>query len=222
MEHVHPAINAWNSTRTRAVLLTDSYYGVAVLPNGDVWFGGANRTTRFRYGTNGNNYWQAQVQSEGSSYAWNRLDIWPDAVAEPTMPTREQRVDDLVSGIAVMSDETVWVGSFSRGLALLSPSGQRLRTLSTELADKYGYVSSVAGDPLDNSVWAGASWGGGLSRVRGATVLHYNYGVIPDHLIWMRITDIQVDRWTGTTRRILVAFEGTSSTPGAIGVYVGP
>ncbi|MDY7228003.1 DUF7594 domain-containing protein [Hyalangium rubrum] len=220
MEHVHPAINAWNSDGTRAVLLTDAYYGVSVASNGDVWFGGANRSTRFRYGTNGRNYWQAQVETEGSNYIWNRLDIWPDAVGEPNMPTKAQRVDDHVSGMAVMSDQSVWVGSFTLGLAQLSSSGQRLRTLSTELVDGHGYVSAVAGDPLDNSVWAGASWGGGLSRVRGNTVLHYGSGVLPSHLIWMRISDIQVDR-SGTTRRILVGFEGTASTPGSIGVYHG-
>lgn len=221
MEHVHPAINAWNSDQTRVVLLTDAYYGVSVASNGDVWFGGANRSTRFRYGTNGYNYWRAQTESEGSSYAWNRYDIWPDAVGEPSLPTREQRVDDHVSGMAVMGDQSVWVGSFSRGLALLNSSGQRLRVLSTELVDGHGYVSAVAGDPLDNSVWAGASWGGGLSRVRGSTVLHYGSGVLPSALVWMRISDIQVDR-SGTSRRILVAFQGTDSTPGAIGVYTGP
>ena len=44
------------------------------------------RSTRFRYGTNGNNYWQAQAETEGGSYAWNRYDIWPDAVGEPLRP----------------------------------------------------------------------------------------------------------------------------------------
>jgi hypothetical protein len=220
MEHVHPAINAWNSDQTRSVLLTDSYYGVSVASNGDVWFGGANRSTRFRYGTNGNNYWQAQVESEGSNYAWNRFDIWPDAVSEPTWPTREQRVDDHVSGMAVMSDQTVWVGSWNRGLALLSPSGQVLRTLSSQLADGRGYVASVAADPLDNSVWAGLAWGPGLSRVRGSTVQHYGSGVLPSSVLNMRVTDIQVDR-SGSTRRILVGFMGNDSTPGSIGIYSG-
>ncbi len=221
MEHVHPALNAWNSTRTRAVLLTDSYYGVSVASNGDVWFGGANRTTRFRYGTNGNNYWKAQVETEGSSYVWNRIDIWPDAVTEPAMPTVQQRVDDLVSGIAVMSDQSLWVGSFQRGLAQLDSSGQRLRTLSTELVDGLGYVSAVAADPVDDSVWAAASWGGGLSRVRGATVMKYGSGVLPSHLVWTRITDVQVDRFS-SPRRVLVAFDASSSAPATIGVYVGP
>ncbi|MFL5347413.1 MAG: DNRLRE domain-containing protein [Hyalangium sp.] len=220
MEHVHPAINGYNSDGTHLVLLTDAYYGVSVASNGDVWFGGAIRSTRFRYGTDGNNYWQAQTETEGSSYAWNRYDIWPDAVAEPTPPTRAQRVDDNVSGMAVMSDQSVWVGSFGRGLAQLSSSGQRLRTLSTELIDGHGYVSSVAGDPLDESVWAGTAWGGGLSRVRGSTVQKYGSGVLPNALLYMRVSDIQVDR-SGPSRRMLFAFQGTDSSPGVIGVYTG-
>ncbi|MDC0711248.1 DNRLRE domain-containing protein [Stigmatella sp. ncwal1] len=221
MEHVHPAINAWNTDGTKLVLLTDAYWGVSVASNGDVWFGGANRSTRFRYGTNGNNYWTAQSQSEDSAYAWNRYDIWPDAVSEPTPPTRAQRVDDHVSGMAVMSDQSVWVGSFTRGLAQLDASGQRLRTLSTELADKTGYVGAVAADPRDNSVWAGMRWGGGLSRIHGSTVVNYGSGVIPDNLIWVPVQDIQVDRST-SPRRVLIGFQGTDSVPGTIGVYTGP
>jgi hypothetical protein len=221
MEHVHPAINAWNSTQTRTVLLTDAYYGVSVASNGDVWFGGANRTTRFRYGTNGNSYWRAQTETEGRDYSWNRIDVWPDAVGEPNIPTREQRVDDHVSGLAVMRDQSVWVGSFSRGLALLDSSGRPQRYVSTQLVDGKGYVSAVAADPSDESVWAGTSWGGGLSRVRGSTVTHYGASVIGSSLAGMRVSDIQVDRWS-STRRVLVAFQGTDSRAGAIGIYTGP
>jgi hypothetical protein len=221
MEHVHPAVNAWNADQSGVILLTDAYYGVSVAENGDVWFGGDNRSTRFRYGSNGNDYWQAQLESEASESAWNRIDIWPDAVSEPEMPTRAQRVDDHVSGMAVMSDQTVWVGSFLRGMAQLSPSGQVLRTLSTELADGRGYVASVAGDPLDDSVWVGMAMGGGLSRVRGNSMAWYGSGVLPNEVLAQRVTDIQVDR-SGGTRRILVAFEGDDSTPGSIGIYSGP
>jgi hypothetical protein len=221
IEHVHPAINGWNADHTRLVLLTDAYYGVSVTSNGDVWFGGAIRSTRFRYGTDGNNYFQAQTETEDSAHAWNRIDIWPDAVAEPTPPTRAERVDDNVSGMAVMGDQTVWVGSFGRGLAQLSSSGQRLRTLSTELIDGHGYVASVARDPLDESVWAGTAWGGGVSRVQGSTVLKYGSGVIPNALLYMRVADIQVDR-SGATRRILLGFQGSDSAAGSIGIYTGP
>ena len=221
MEHVHPAINAWNSSHTGIVLLTDAYYGVSVASNGDVWFGGAARSTRFRYGTNGNNYWLAQPQTEDSGSISNRFDIWPDAVGEPNIPTPAQRVDDHVSGMAVMSDQSVWVGSFARGLALLDSSGQRLRTLSTELVDGAGRVSAVAADPSDGSVWAGAYWGEGLSRVRGGQVTLYGASVLPSAIQWLPMTDIQVDR-SGSQRRLLVAFDGTSKKHGVVGIYSGP
>ncbi|OJH40084.1 hypothetical protein BON30_13565 [Cystobacter ferrugineus] len=221
MEHVHPAINGWNASGTGVVLLTDAYYGVSVASNGDIWFGGAIRSTRFRYGTLGYNYWHAQVQTEDRAYSANRLDVWPDAVSEPTYPTREQRVDDNVSGMAVMGNQNVWVGSFTRGLALLDSNGQRLRTLSTELVDGAGRVSAVAADPSDESVWAGASWGEGLSRVRGGEVLLYGASVLPSSVHWLPVKDIQVDR-SGPQRRVLIAFDGTQSKPGAVGVYTGP
>ena len=221
MEHVHPAINAWNSSGTRIVLLTDAYYGVSLASNGDVWFGGAARSTRFRYGTNGGNYWTAQTQTEASNAIANRFDIWPDAVGEPSVPTVAQRVDDHVSGMAVMGDQSVWVGSFTRGLALLDSSGQRLRTLTTELVDKAGRVSAVAADPKDGSVWAGANWGEGLSRVRGGEVILYGEGVLPSSVTWLPVTDIQVDR-SSSQRRVLVGFDGTAKKHGAVGIYTGP
>jgi hypothetical protein len=52
-------------------------------------------------------------------------------------------------------------------------------------------------------------------------VLKYGSGVLPSELVWMRISDIQVDR-SSNPRRILVAFQGTDTTPGAIGVFSGP
>jgi hypothetical protein len=120
-----------------------------------------------------------------------------------------------------MSDQTVWAGSFLRGVAQLGPDGQVLRTLTSELADGRGYVASVAGDPLDESIWVGTAMGGGLSRVRGSRVEWYGSGMLPHGVLHLRVPDIQVDRWSGV-RRILVAFQGDESTPGAIGIYSGP
>ncbi len=245
-EHVHPGLNAYVYSnrsedeqlypneparwRVKGALLTDAYYGVAVDPSGDAWFGGSDRSTRFRYvSSTGNmdapNYWQAQVMTEDKGYAWNRFDIWPDAVTEPVMSRPEQRTADTVSAIAVASDGTVWVGSFARGLAQLAPDGTVLRRLSTELVDHRGLVSSVGADPLDGSIWAGASWGGGLSRVRGNTVAHYGTGVFGTDLSMSRISDVQADR-SGTRRRMLVSFMGyqlnaTQWVAGTLGIYTG-
>jgi hypothetical protein len=245
-EHVHPALNAWVYSNEREdrqrypndpsqwsvhdALLTDAYYGVGVDPSGDVWFGGSDRTTRFRYVTSTGNienpdYFQAQVMTEGSSYAGNRFDIWPDAVGEPNMSRPEERTSDHISGIGVTKDGRVWVGSFSRGLAELTPEGQVVRRLSTELADRRGLVSAVAADPLNDSVWAGASWGGGVSRVKDNTVAHYGVSVFGVELANSRISDIQIDT-SGAKRRVLVGFMGYERgdkrwVTGSIGIYEG-
>ncbi|XXF78929.1 hypothetical protein P2318_03990 [Myxococcaceae bacterium GXIMD 01537] len=76
-------------------------------------------------------------------------------------------------------------------------------------------------DPSDDSVWAGARWGGGLSRARGSTVTHHGASVLGATLAGMPVSDVQVDRST-SPRRVLVAFQGTNSQPGAIGIYTGP
>ncbi|NOJ78827.1 hypothetical protein [Myxococcus xanthus] len=237
-EHSHPGINAYiytNPTADRAqygedrsrwrvqpALLTDAYWGLGVRPDGDVWVGGANRTTRYFYGTVANDFWEGQTRTESRAYAWNRIDIWKDAVGEEHYSRPEQRTDDLVSGIAV-TGTSAWVGSFGHGLAELNDSGQVVRTLKSELAAPH--VASVAADPANGSIWAGHSWGGGLSRVRGGSVSHYGLSVLGRELSSMRVPDIQVDR-SGPRRRMLVAFQGATLSdgtvmPGTIGIYSG-
>jgi hypothetical protein len=243
-EHVHPALNAYvyshqaqdkaeypnepSRWRVRGALLTDAYYGVAVDPSGDVWFGGAERSTRFRYATaeaGRHNYWRAQSMTEDKEHAWNRFDFWPDAVGEPAMSRPEQRTPDHVSSMTMAPDGTVWAGSFSRGLAQLDRDGRVQRRLASELVDRKGLVSSVAADPLDGSIWAGASWGGGISRVKDNTIAHYSLPVFGQDLSSMRITDIQMDT-SGGQRRVLVGFMGYERSDkrwvsGAIGIYTG-
>jgi hypothetical protein len=107
-EHVHPGIND-----IHGYMMTDAYYGIALdaVPHSgplgttvfDVWFGGMIRTTRFRFGEVGGDYWKAQPKTElyatigpdGKSDAadiskdpvaqaayWNRMDVWPDPIGE--------------------------------------------------------------------------------------------------------------------------------------------
>ncbi|MFP2910522.1 hypothetical protein ACLESD_36885 [Pyxidicoccus sp. 3LFB2] len=235
-EHSHPALNAYvyshakedqaqhgkdySKWRVKDALLTDAYWGLALLPNGDVWVGGANRSTKYFYGTTDRNFWRAQEWTERGDYAWNRIDIWKDAVGEERYSRPEQRTDDVVSGMAVVGT-TVWVGSFGNGLAQLNENGEVIRTLKNELAAPH--VASIAADPLDDSIWAGTSWGGGLSRVKNG-VERYGMSLFGRELASMRVPDIQVDR-TGSRRRMLVAFQGYTQNgtvvPGAIGIYSG-
>jgi hypothetical protein len=107
-EHVHPSVND-----VHGYAMTDAYFGIALdqVPHSDghgatvfdVWFGGMIRTTRFRFGEVGGDYWKAQPRTEyyatsypdGTSDAadisrdalaqagyWNRMDIWPDPIGE--------------------------------------------------------------------------------------------------------------------------------------------
>src|SRR5205814_721397 len=77
-EHVHPAIAG--STNE---VLTGDYWGIDFDPlTADVWFGGVIRTTRFKYHSDGDKYFQAELDTEEPD-AWpNRIDVWPDAVGE--------------------------------------------------------------------------------------------------------------------------------------------
>jgi hypothetical protein len=247
IEHVHPALNAFvysnqsedrqkypddpSKWRVREALLTDAYYGVAVDPSGDAWFGGSDRSTRFRYiSSTGDmskpNYWRAQTLTEAKESAWNRFDIWPDTVGEPSVPRPEQRTQDNVSAMAVTQDGSVWVGSFARGLAKMTREGEVQRRYAKELVDSKGYVSSLAADPFDDSVWAGAAWGLGISRVKDNTIMHYNHTVFGLDLAMSRVSDIQMDT-SGAKRRVLVAFMGYQRSDdkrwvaGTIGIYTG-
>lgn len=221
LEHVHPAINAWrDESRTGAmVLLTADYRGVAVDPNThDVFFGGMNRSTLFKWGTYGGMsnaegaYWPAQTDTEGTEAG--RWDLWPDASPEPTP---SERVDDLVFGAATTGDGTFWVGSAARGLAHVSNTGVVLATLKNELAAPH--VSAVAAD-TDGSIWVGARWGGGLTRIKNGQITKYSWSLFGAELASAPVSDIQV-MTAGGGRKLLVGFEAQPDKAGAVGVYSG-
>jgi hypothetical protein len=220
LEHVHPAINAYASNTGNALIyLTEDYRGVAVDPvTHDVWFGGANRTTKFHFATTGGSYFTAEVQTECGDCIPNRIDVWPDLVEEPNYPRPKDRVDDVVSGIAAMADGTAWVGSAAWGLAHLDKNGVVIGTIKDQLVSPN--VSALAVDPKDQSLWAGALWGGGITRIAGKTISHYGSATFGPTLVGNPITDIQMTG-SGASRRVLVAFGPNGATPGAIAIYAG-
>jgi hypothetical protein len=218
LEHTHPHITA-KTASGHQYRLTDAYYGIAVRPDGDVWFGGANRSTRFRFMTSKlpRDFETARKMTETRSAIKNRIDIWPDKVDEVGIPGPGDRVDDLVSGMALMADGSVWVGSFAWGLARMDAKGVVQRYALTTGGDRF--VSAVGRDSSDDSVWAGHRWGGGLTRLKGDTVMRYSQalGPLAYHPVW----DIQ-SVGSGPERRLLVAFGSEESgRPGAIGIYRG-
>jgi len=219
LEHAHPHIGA-RDEHGNIVTLTADYWGVAPAPNGDVWFGGANRSTRFRYMSNARgpaNYFRAQYESEADEYAWNRLDVWPDAVDESGYPSPSQRTEDLVSAIVAMPDGTAWVSSFAWGLARLDASGNVLGYALTAAADRN--ISALGRDPRDQSLWAGHRFGGGVTRLRGGSVERFGLALGPlgEH----PVLDVQ-GAASGGARRMWFAFGSLSGQPGAVGLYQGP
>ena len=222
LEHVHPAINGLGADGSCCNYLTGGYYGVALDPvTHDVWFGGQMRTTRFGFGSTGGDYYTAQSHTEDPGYAANRIDVWPDRVGEPNIPAPADRVDDVVSGAAAMSDGSLWLSSFAWGLAHLDASGRvtaRLSSTSGLGADKFG---AIAADPSDGSVWAGTRFGPGIVRlVVGAPAL-YGPMLFGDDLANEGVVDIQA-AGTGASRKIVVTFPGDPTHAGAVGVYSGP
>ncbi|WP_426755367.1 hypothetical protein [Myxococcus sp. Y35] len=232
MEHIHPAIAMSDSSTSEDSRLAGDVWGVAVRPDGDVWMGTHIRTTRFKIMTNAVghegtgapwNFEAARKQSEEKKHVANRIDLWPDAVAEPQFPSHAQRKDDLVSDLVLMPDGTVWVSSFAWGLAKLNDAGQVMGHLLEGETERF--VSSLERDPLDGSLWIGHRWGQGLMRMHqeGQFVSYKpmlgRWGALP---VW----DIQAVG-SGETRKVLVAFSahrdaaGNIVLPGAIGIYSG-
>jgi hypothetical protein len=227
IEHSHPAINGFaDEGRTTVILLTADYWGVSPLANGDVWFGGAARSTLFHYASLGFDWFRAQAETECSQTqdpqcVAHRLDIWPDLVAEPFYPTPSERVDDNVADMAAMPDGSVWVGSFSTSSGLAHYIPGRPTEFRRDLSvDPSGHATGLERDPTDGSLWIGYSYAG-LARLKDNVYSPYDFHILGGDITQGRIPDIQSDTYGGH-RRLLVAFQGGGGRPGAIGIYTGP
>jgi len=232
MEHTHPHVEAMSEDGTHVYRLTGAYWGIAVRPDGDVWFGGASRSTRFKFMSirkdtviDSERFELARKGSEtsGVKAKANRFDIWPD-LTNPDLPggrpaKPSERVSDNVSGMALMADNTLWVGSFSRGLARMNEQGTVLEKRYETGGERY--VSAIARDASNESLWVGFRWGAGLSRLQpDGTVVRYG-PVLTRRLERLPVYDLQVVG-SGPTRRVLVAFgKHEDGSSGAIGIYEG-
>jgi hypothetical protein len=163
VEHSHPAFNGCTNDADCGpwAWITAEYRGISVDPSGDVWFGGAARTTRFHWsafgGSPANRFDAAASLSEdvGSGdkcpqnafpcFLKNRIDVWRDMKDESTntAPYPGQRVDDLVFGLVAMPDGSgVWVGSGYLGLRTLAADGSPASDQSSRLASSYTYTKT--------------------------------------------------------------------------------
>lgn len=223
MEHVHPAVNGYKDDAGTqcCAFLTGGYYGVALDPvSKDVWFAGQMRTTKFKFASTGGSFYAAQGLTENPGEVHNRIDIWPDAVGEPAFPRPMDRVDDFASGAAALPDGGLWVSSFRHGLARLDASGNvvaRVRQSDGLVIDKLG---SVAWDPRDGSLWAGANAAGGISRLKDGRFTTYAVPTLGMDLTNQGVPDIQ-SFGSGATRKMVVSFGGNEKRAGAVGVYEG-
>jgi len=212
IEHSHPAINGLKPNSSGGysyILLTDAYYGLSPLPNGDLWVGGANRSGKFRYSSLSKNFWTAD-----SDIQKNKVDVWPDAV--PDEPTPSQRLDDNVSDMAAEPDGSVWIGSIPLGLAHWTPTGTQYYRVTS--IDPNSKVTSLERDPLDGSLWIGFMYGG-IARLKDGQLTNFGPAVFGSSA-YGRAADIQTDR-SGATRRILVSFSGDGGSAAGVWIYSG-
>jgi hypothetical protein len=229
-EHIHPAISG-----SAGEVLTGDYYGVALdleTPH-DVWFGGIIRTTRFKFGTFGQDYYGAQQPTENDPA--NKFDVWPDAV--PNNPTKAQRKDDVVSGIVAMPPDStsinggsIYVSSFQWGVRHLARDGSFLNDVG--VSDSH--VTALARDPDDGSIWVGhTGFGLGIDRIfPDGTVVNYGAAALGD-LSKMAVKDIQIDTFTKTVdtsvkgNRVIISMRcdldtSCNFTSGAVAIHQNP
>ena len=246
LEHVHPAFND-----SEGNFVTDSYWGIAVDPVAqgglhDVWFGGAARTTRFRFGQTGGDYFTAQGLTEDAKRpdrapinindpanahfkaAWqNRVDVWADEVGEydaagnPTVPTPAQWKAglDLVSGIAAdPANNSVYIASFGRGIRHLDHDGNFLGDITKDPTDltKGLFANNVSAIAIDTD---GSLWVG-YSYVGGISRIHKG-GVIEHYanVLGPQLVNspvVDIQITPTSPRKVLFAFKS-----GAVAIYEG-
>ena len=167
----------------------------------------------------------------------DRWDLWPDAEPEwdsthgpiyvsPAMRGCVQgkgcAFDDNVFGIAGLPDGTAWVGGMGHGLIRIDSAGHRLADASSQI--RTPYVSSVALDPKDGSIWAGMQYGFDISRIGqgGGLIANYDDKTFGDKLVWAPVSNIQ-----GNARHMAVGFHQFTDPSskiayaGAIAIYSG-
>jgi hypothetical protein len=200
-------------------LLTGGYYGLTVGPAGDFWVGGIYRSFHCDPGDAGFNFWGCESDDQKPQL---QIDIWPDPLSHDARPS--QRVDDYISGLAMMADGSVWASARNRqdnpsqpqamgvGIAHLNANGQVMAYLTEAMLSTH--LTALHADPLDDSLWIGSE--AGLMRYQPASGIVYQFGTdVLGHLAGGYVSNIQIDT-SGPTRRMIVAF-----LSGAVAIYSG-
>jgi hypothetical protein len=229
MEHVHPGVELAGSDGGEESRLAGDVWGVAVRPDGDVWMGTHVRTSRFRIMTNGSlqasgapwDFEAARKLTEEKKYAANRIDVWPKEgqVGEVESRLASERKDDLVMGLALTSDGSLWVGSAAWGLAQLDDTGKVVRRYF-EQDPILRHIGAVGRDTHDESLWLGHRWGMGVSRIQGDKLVRYR-GVL-GAITSGHVNDVQF-HGTGEERKVVLSFGASEdgTRRGGVGVFSG-
>jgi hypothetical protein len=246
VEHSHPAFNgcSFDNPCGPWIWVTDAYRGIDVAPDGDVWFGGSDRTTKFHWGFFGgsprNRFIAAASLTEDPfsptscpngaypCYIQNRIDIWPDLLPEQPRnvqgPLPSQRIQDTVFGIAALPNGDVYVGSGAYGLRRLDSFGNLKSDETSRVCSGGCKIGAVARDASDGSVWVGVRYAGGIARLNanGSTD---RWGLQPfGNLANQGVEDVQIAT-AGGSRKVLAAFRSLTDTkgfhPGFVAVYSG-
>ncbi len=152
------------------------------------------------------------------------IDIWPDAgpASNPTDPLGP--TDDNVTSLSFCDDGTMWVGSYTHGLAFTSGTGFSYLDLP-DPATHGDSVSAVACDPSDQSIWIGLGFGGVMRYKNGAFTLLDPQGL--PAFVQQPVQSIQIDRWS-SPRAVYFAFipskDGSGNTVrgGGVAAYDAP
>ncbi len=219
-EHDHPAFYTASTNQ----FLTGTTHAIAIHPlSGIPWVSNGVRTAWLTgYGADlHSNVWWLEPET-ASNPLW--IDIWPDSgpPSNPTDPLGPS--EDSVESLSFCDDGTLWVGSYTHGLALSSGSG--FSYLDLPDPGLHGdSVSAVACDPLDHSVWIGLGWGG-VMRYQGGRFTTLDPQGLPD-FVRQPVQSIQIDRWSNP-RIVYFAFipskdaSGNTLRGGGVGSYDGP
>jgi hypothetical protein len=219
-EHDHPAF----TDEATGQFLTPTTHAIAIHPGSGIpWVSNGLRTAWLAgYGADlhSNRWWLEPATS--ANPLW--IDIWPDPgpASSPIDPLGPSYDD--VQSLSFCDDGTLWVGSYSHGLAV--SSGDGFSYLDLPDPGLHGdSVSAVACDPSDQSVWIGLGWGG-VMRLRGGRFEALDPQGLPA-FVRQPVQSIQIDRWS-TPRIVYFAFipsrdaSGRTIRGGGVASYDGP
>ncbi|WP_176066463.1 hypothetical protein [Anaeromyxobacter diazotrophicus] len=240
-EHLHPVVT-WTASNGAQSVYYGQGYAVSINPqDGAPWGSNGARTAYVPVNQGGygetfsrQDWWMgpaAQVvdHADGKTTDWMYgADIWPDV--PPFIPASlgDGTPDDSVRALSHCQDGTVWVGSFTHGLAQLDAWGNVIQKVS--LPDNFAGAVALAcdwGGAGAGTLWIGLGTGGVLRRTTDGHFQDMTVAGAPAFAS-QPVRSIQLDRWGSGGRVVYFAFgavsdkSGAITAPGGVAAYAGP